>query len=149
MQTLADRLAQPDMKGLADSQAAEKLNAPDTSLQGIVTWESTQIGPGTIMEKFGPVAGAAFLEQITAAAANNAVLKWGLNILNDRSFDLSLQVSRDQVDALVQSGLMTQVQRDALLKTSSRVRYPSWAEANNMAGKVDARAVGVARGAKP
>lgn len=149
MQTLADRLAQPDMQGLADWQAANKLNAPDPSLSAVVEWAPTQIGPGTILEKFGPVAGATFLEQITAAAASNPVLKWGLNILNDRSFDLSLQVSRDQVDGLVQAGLMTADQRSSLLAISRRERRLSWAEANNMVGKIDARSVGIARGGQP
>lgn len=149
MQTLADRLAQPDIKGLADWQVVEKLNKPDLSLSAIVEWAPTQIGPGTILDKFGPVAGAAFLDQITAAAANNPVLKWGLNILLGNGVDLSLQASRDQVDALVQAGLMTPAQRISLLSISRRDRYPSWAEANDMVGKFDARSIGIMRGGKP
>jgi hypothetical protein len=41
---------------------------------------------------------------------------------------------------------MTTAQRNALFLLSRRERHPSWAEANNI--NVDARAVGIARGAK-
>lgn len=149
MQTLADRLAQPDMQPLADWQAADKLNAPDASLPAIVEWEKTALGYGSILVALGAARGAAVLSQIEAGAASNPVFKWGLEILRQSSFDLSLPVTRDTANGLVMASIITADERDKFFALSKRQRYPSWAEANDMIGKVTARSVGIARGGEP
>ena len=146
MTALALRLAQTDLASLPDWAAANALNAPDPSLPVVVSWEPTALGIGGVMDALGPQAGAAMLDTLTALAASTAVLRWGLRALEQNGLDLSLVNTRAQIDALVISGVVTAAQRDALFALSRRERRPSWAEFNNI--KVDARAVGIARGAK-
>lgn len=146
MTLLADRLAQPDVASLPDWQAADILNAPDPSAQPIVEWAPTQLGVGSILAALGAAAGANLLTQIEAGAATNAVLKWGLEILRSGNFDLSLQVTRDTIEGLMQAGMITAAQRDAFFALSRRDRRPSWAEVNQII--VNAREVGLARGGK-
>jgi hypothetical protein len=98
------------------------------------------------MDALGPEAGAALLDTLTALAASNAVLRWGLRALEQNGLDFSLPSARSEIDALVLSGVMTEAQRDALFALSRRERHPSWSEYHGV--KVDARAVGIARGAK-
>lgn len=147
MSALQDRLAQPDVASLPDWAVALLLNQPDPTAPVIIEWAPTQIGIGSVLATLGAVPGAFVLSQIEAGAATNPVLKWGLEILRSGHFDLSLQVTRDTLDGLVLAGLMTAAQRDAFFTLSRRERRPSWAEQNNIV--VDARAVGLARGAKP
>lgn len=149
MGSLADRLKQPDVSGLPDWEAASVLNSPDNSLPAIVEWLPTQIGLGSVLAKLGVIDGANFLTRIKNGAAENPVLEWGLEILRTKSFDLSDPVARQAVDGLVQDGLITSDQRDKLFSISKRERHPSWAEYNNMIGKITAREIGIARGAKP
>jgi len=149
MGSLADRLKQPDVSGLPDWEAASVLNSPDNSLPAIVEWLPTQIGLGTVMAALGAQPGALLLSQIESLASSQPVMKWGLEVLRSGSFDLSLPVARDTVDGLVQAGMITTAQRDQFFAISRRERRPSWAEANNMIGKITAREIGIARGAKP
>lgn len=145
MQTLAERLAEPDMAALTDWEAAAKLNQPDNTLPAVVTWTQTEIGVGTVLDVLGPSAGAALLD--TLAASSDSVLRWGMKIIESSRLDLSKPTARAQLDALVTAGALTADQRDAMFAVSKRERYPSWAEANNT--PVDARAVGLARGGQP
>jgi len=138
---------QPDVASLPDWAAALLLNQPDPAAPVIIEWEPTQIGIGSVLATLGAVPGATVLSQIEAGAATNPVLKWGLEILRSGRIDLSLQVTRDTLDGLMFAGLLTTAQRDAFFALSRRERHPSWAEQNNIV--VDARAVGLARGAKP
>jgi hypothetical protein len=146
MTTLALRLTQPDLASLPDWAASDALNAPDPSLPVVVSWEPTALGIGGVMDALGPEAGAALLDTLTALAASNAVLRWGLRALEQNGLDFSLPSARSEIDALVLSGVMTEAQRDALFALSRRERHPSWSEYHGV--KVDARAVGIARGAK-
>jgi len=143
-QTLAQRLAEPDMIGLPDWQAADTLNQPDNTLPVIVSWQTTTIGPGTLMATLGPSDAAVLLNSIEAAGATDPVMKWGLRVIEMGVFDIAQQASRDQLEAMVTAGAITAVQRDDLFALSKRERYPSWAEYNDT--YVDARAVGIARG---
>lgn len=145
-QLLVARVAQPDLASLPDWQVAAILNAPDPSATPIIEWAQTQIGIGSVLATLGATAGANLLSQIEAASATNAVLKWGLEILRSGNFDLSLQVTRDTIEGLMQAGMITAAQRDAFFALSRRDRRPSWAEFNQV--KVDAREVGLARGGK-
>lgn len=143
-QTLEERLAEPDMVGLPDWEAADRLNQPDQTLPVIVTWQKTEVGPGTIMNALGPADGAALLD--TIKASTDPVMKWGLQVVETGKLDISLQSTRAQLDSLVTAGVLTTSQRDSLFALSYTERHPSWAEANNTF--VDARAVGLARGGK-
>jgi len=144
-QTLAERLAEPDMQGLPDWKAANKLNAPDPTQPVIVEWQTTNTGPGSIMNTLGPSEGAALLD--TIKASTDPVMRWGLQIVETGKLDIGAASTRAQIDSLVAAGALTDAQRDALFALSKTERYPSWAEANNTF--VDARAVGIARGGKP
>lgn len=144
-QTLAERLAEPDMQGLPDWEAANKLNAPDTTLPVIVEWQTTYVGPGSIMDALGPSEGAALLDVIKAST--DPVMRWGLQVVETGKLDIGLASTRAQLDALVTAGVLTSAQRDTLFALSKTERYPSWAEANDTF--VDARAVGIARGGRP
>jgi hypothetical protein len=144
-QTLAERLAEPDMQGIPDWQAATVLNAPDTSLPVIVDWQTTYVGPGSIMAALGPTEGAALLD--TIKASTDPVMRWGLQVVETGKLDIGLASTRAQIDALVVAGTLTSAQRDILFALSKTERYPSWAEFNNTF--VDARSVGIARGGKP
>jgi hypothetical protein len=143
-QTLAQRLTEPDMVGLPDWQAADELNKPDSTLPIIASWETTTIGPGTLMATLGPSDAATLLNGIEAAGATDPVMKWGLRVIEMGVFDVAQQASRDQLEAMVTAGAITAAQRDLLFALSKRERYPSWAEYNDTF--VDARAVGIARG---
>jgi hypothetical protein len=141
-QTLAERLAEPDMVNLPDWQAADQLNQPDLALPVVVEWKDTEVGPGTIMDALGPAAGAGLLE--TISASTDPVMKWGLRVVETGKLNIGLASTRAQLEALVTAGALTSQQRDALFALSKTERHPSWAEAN--ATFVDARAVGLARG---
>jgi hypothetical protein len=143
---LMTRLAQADVSDLPDWAAAEVLNAPDAALPVVVTWERTNTGVGSILRALGPQDGAVLLDNLAAMATTDVVLRWGLRTLERGVLDLSLPSTRAQIDALLTAGAMTTAQRNALFLLSRRERHPSWAEANNI--NVDARAVGIARGAK-
>lgn len=147
MSALSDRLKKPDVSSLPDWEAAGVLNSPDDTLPVVVEWEPTQIGIGHVMTALGAQPGALLLSQIEALASSQPVMKWGLEVLRSGNFNLSLPVARDTVEGLVQSGLITELQRDQFYSFSRRERHPSWAEANGVT--VDARSVGIARGAKP
>ena len=144
-QTLVERLAEPDMQGLPDWEAANKLNAPDPTLPVIVEWQTTYVGPGSIMDALGPSEGAALLDVIKAST--DPVMRWGLQVVETGKLDIGLASTRAQLDALVTAGVLTSAQRDTLFALSKTERYPSWAEANDTF--VDARAVGIARGGRP
>jgi hypothetical protein len=146
MRALTTRLALSDVVSLPDWAAADVLNAPDITLPAVVSWERTALGIGSIMDALGPQDGAALLDKVQALASTNAVLRWGFRALESSGLDLSFSSTRAQFDALTAAGLMTAFQRDALFALSKRERHPSWAEFHNI--KVDARAVGLARGAK-
>jgi hypothetical protein len=143
-QTLAQRLAESDMANLPDWQAADELNKPDSRLPVVVSWQTTTIGPGTLMAALGPADAAVLLNSIEAAGATDPVMKWGLKVIEMGVFDVAQQASRDQLEAMVTAGAITAAQRDLLFALSKRERYQSWSEYNDT--YVDARAVGIARG---
>jgi hypothetical protein len=140
------RLAQADVASLPDWAAAEVLNAPDATLPIVVTWEPTSTGIGGVMDALGPHAGAALLDALASLAPSNPTLRWGLRVLESGGLDFSLASTRAQIDAMVVNEVMTGEQRDRLFSLSRRERHPSWAEFHGVT--VDARAVGIARGAK-
>ena len=144
--TLADRLAQPDLAGLPDWQAAAALNEPDPALPAVETWEKTQLGIGSILDALGPTAGATFLDALEVLAETTPVVRWGLELIRGSGLDLSRPSARAQLEVLVAGRILQPAEGEALLALSRRTRHPSWAEANGVV--VDARAVGLARGGR-
>lgn len=145
--TLQERLQLADVAALPDWAAASVLNAPDPTLPVITTWADTNIDPGTIMDILGATTGAQILNTLEQLSSSNAVVKWGMRVLEGRrGLNMALETSREQMQSFVDSGLITIEQRDLLYNLSKRERYPSWAEANGI--NVTARSVGLARGAK-
>ena len=144
--TLADRLAQPDLAGLPDWQAAAALNEPDPALPAVETWEKTQLGIGSILDALGPTAGATFLDALEVLAETTPVVRWGLELIRGSGLDLSRPSARAQLEVLVAGRILQPAEGEALLALSRRTRHPSWAEAHGVA--VDARAVGLARGGR-
>lgn len=144
--TLQERLQLADVAALPDWAAARDLNLPDPTLPVIVSWEETKIDPGTVMDLLGAEVGANILNTLEQLAASNAVIKWGMRILQNRGLNMALETTRQQMQDFVNIGLITAAQRDLLYGLSRRERYPSWAEANGI--NVTARSVGLARGAK-
>ena len=143
-QSLTERLSSPDMQGLPDWEAANKLNQSDATLPVIIEWKTTSIGPGSIMDALGPTEGAALLDVIKAST--DPVMRWGLQVVETGKLDIGLASTRAQIDALVAAGALTSDQRNTLFALSKTERHPSWSEANNVF--VDARQVGIARGGK-
>ena len=143
-QSLTERLSSPDMQGLPDWEAANKLNQSDATLPVIIEWKTTSIGPGSIMDALGPTEGAALLDVIKAST--DPVMRWGLQVVETGKLDIGLASTRAQIDALVAAGALTSDQKDTLFALSKIERHPSWSEANNVF--VDARQVGIARGGK-
>jgi hypothetical protein len=146
MGTLSARLANPDVADLPDWAAAAALNEPDATLPVVVTWEPTRTGIGGVMDALGPQEGAALLDTLASMATDSPTLRWGLRVLEQNDLDFSLTSTRSAIDALVIGDVMTEAQRDAFFALSRRSRHPSWSEYHGV--KVDARAVGIARGAK-
>jgi hypothetical protein len=142
--SLAERLQEDDVKDLPDWAASELLNASDASLPIIVSWEPTQIGIGQIMTTLGAVEGAALLDQLVVVAEEDAVVRWGLKVMESSGLDLSLQTTREQISDLVTANLITEVQKESLFALSKKERHPSWSEYNQV--EVTARTVGLARG---
>ena len=147
--TLEQKVLDQALINLPDWQVAEILTNPDPNLPAIVEWKSTQIGIGSVMLALGPAAGADFLDSLENMAQQNNTIKWALKVLENSNLDLGEAEVRQQILALSQNptNILTETQVEQLFSLSRRTRYPSWAEFNNI--HVDARAVGLARGAKP
>jgi hypothetical protein len=146
METLAQRLARPDVASLPDWAAAAALNQPDPTLPAVETWEPTKIGIGAILDTLGPSAGARFLDALETLAETTPVVRWGLELIRGPGLDLSRPSARSQLEVLVAGRILQPAEGEALLALSRRTRHPSWAEANGVV--VDARAVGLARGGR-
>jgi hypothetical protein len=130
---------------LPDWAAANVLNAPDSTLPVVVSWEPTSLGVGSIMDTLGVEEGAALLN--TFEASSDPVMKWGLRVIEAGQLDVARVSTRTQIQALVSAGVLTSVQQESLFALSRRERYPSWAEVAGIT--VDPRVVSLARGGKP
>ena len=142
---LQERLQQPDVVNLPDWAAANILNAPDSTLPVVVSWEPTSLGVGSIMDTLGVEEGAALLNNFEASS--DPVMKWGLRVIEAGELDVARVSTRTQIQALVSAGVLTSVQQESLFALSRRERYPSWAEVAGIT--VDPRVVSLARGGKP
>ena len=74
------------------------------------------IGYGTVLEALGAEAGAAFLDALTALAANgtSSPVKWALKLLDRGELNIGSSATRAQLDALAAVSVMPQAVADAL-----------------------------------
>lgn len=72
------------------------------------------IGYGTVLEVLGAEAGSAFLDGLTALAANSSPVKWALKLLDRGELNIGAAATQSQLDALASAGVMPQAVADAL-----------------------------------
>lgn len=149
MATLTERLAEQDVADLADWQAAEILTAPDAALPTRRVDVQTHDVRGALL------ASGEWPAIVMAAEAGSGALAEvrGLCILVRDTLMLTTIIETSNparyaataaaLAGLVAAGLVTQATADALLAMADQPQ--SWAQANGVT--VDARAVGLARGA--
>lgn len=147
MTALATKVAEPAYIGLPDWQVADLLNAPDTALP-VVYCDVATADAREIMLATGEWAA------IILAPQNMGIpleLRGACIVVRDtitltsavRTSVASIRAAvNTALGGLVLAGIITQGTLDAV--SSLMKRHPSWAEANGV--KVDARAVGLARG---
>ena len=147
MSALTERLLEPDIASLPDWQAAMALTQPDPRLPLAFAavaardvrrvmilsgaWPAIVMGAQSAASQ--PVRGACLTMQDTLDAFETI----------DCADPNIRQAISGVLDALLAAGVLTQAQHDAVAALMQRPQ--SWAQANNVA--VDARAVGLARGA--
>jgi hypothetical protein len=149
MSTLADRLAEPDMEGLSDTDAAAALNAPDPENGTVPVNVPTHEARGLLL-----TTGEWPAIVMAAEDASVPTQVRGLCILVRDTLTLTQELETTNpvrygailtvLNGLVQAELISVDTRDALLALAERPR--SWAEANGWPQGVTARDVGLARG---
>ena len=72
------------------------------------------VGYGTVLDTLGADAGAAFLDGLTALAANSSPVKWALKLLDRGELNIGAEATRGQLDALAAGGVMPQAVAEAL-----------------------------------
>lgn len=72
------------------------------------------VGYGTVMDTLGADNGAAFLDGLTAVAANSSPVKWALKLLDRGELNIGAAATQAQLDALVTAGVMPQAVADTL-----------------------------------
>ena len=111
--TLHDEiLSRPDC---ADALALRDCGAIATILStGRTKVVDLNIGYGTVLEVLGAEAGSAFLDGLTALAANSSPVKWALKLLDRGELNIGAAATQSQLDALVTAGVVPQAVADAL-----------------------------------
>lgn len=79
-----------------DSQAVA-----DALSVGRVKLVERMISIGTVLKYLGPANGAALLDQMEAMRATNPTIKWGWYLLERGELDVSLESTREMLDALL------------------------------------------------
>jgi hypothetical protein len=146
MTVLSDRLQQPDMTALSDTQAANALNAPDTALPAVpVEFSCRAIAESAVLS--GELAllrivaargeiPADLTPNSTAIPLPTQAIATILTMLDAVDRDLrvdpataggQIQVMLDAIEAM---GLLSSVTKAAILSKASR--SPSWAEAHGV-----------------
>lgn len=150
MLLLAQRLAEPDVASLPDWQAAEALNLPDLSLPQVwmpVTCARIRaylLASGSVWAKLKFARSDSALTEETRKIAETVYDALDLLTHIDLSNASYRSLVENNLASLVDAGVMSQSDLDGLLALGRR--HPTWAEANNVL--VDARSVGLARGAR-
>ena len=148
MQTLNDRLLQPDLVALPDWRAAEILNAKDTSL----AWIAQPIQVRDVLYHlmaWGIYSQLQFLAKRGSDAGAELAIKVLANIEPATAPFSTLDITKPEIialfnamgAALIQAGILTQAQFDFLWNL--RMVPQSWAEVNGV--EVTATTVGEAR----
>jgi len=144
--SLIDRVLQEDVKYLPDWAVADILNRPDPSLPEITEYQERLFGVGTILTVLGVDAGVQFLDALEAASSKSPAIRWAMMLLKGNGIDAANPVVRQQIDSLVDTGVLSKASADSLKALGEVKRFPSWAEYNGI--EVTARTVGLARGGK-
>ena len=92
-----------------DQAVADALNAAGAGME----LRSRLIGYGAVLAELGPVAGAAVLDKLDAAAAQSSPLKWAMKLLDTGTLDIGVPVTQAQIQAM-RGGLLTDAEADAL-----------------------------------
>jgi hypothetical protein len=139
---LIQRISQQDVVALPDWRVAEILNSPDTTLPIITEWKKTELGFGSVLSALGINEGSDVLDNLFSIPQ----MKWAFKVLEQGNLDISLSVTRQQIQQLSDPplNLLTSEQVDSILNLSKSERFPSWSEYHNI--YVDARIIGIARG---
>lgn len=148
MTTLAARLAQPDMQGLPDWQAAQILNEPDEDLPlrrvAVSTRDAQEVllltgeWPAVLLtadNTSAPVAVRAACITLRDTIRQSSTIRADVPPI--------YAATAAVLGGLVAAGVLTQATVNALLALADRPQ--SWAEANGV--EATARSVGLARGA--
>lgn len=98
-----------ELAGLSDNDAASVLND-----KRFLVVRERFINARTVLNECGPVAGAAILDKLEAAAAQSSPLRWALRFLAADGIDIGAASTREQVDALVLAGVLTLDEGEAL-----------------------------------
>jgi hypothetical protein len=146
MASLIDRVLQEDVRDLPDWAVADILNRPDPSLPQIIEYQERLFGVGTILTILGMDVGVQVLDALESASSDSTTIRWAMVLLKGNGIDAGNPVVRQQIDSLVDKGVLSKASADALKALGEIRRFPSWAEYNGM--EVTARAVGLARGGK-
>lgn len=155
MATLAQRLAQPDVAGLGDSQAADVLNRPDAA-NGTKRVDVAAVDARDLLLRWQVVGTIGVLLTRPPAAVPDAVI--GLAVTVNETINPPPQAKgvltmslpgyyaeiSAMLDQMVVVGWITTGQKAELLALADAPR--SWAEANGFPNGVTARDVGLARG---
>jgi hypothetical protein len=92
---IRDAIIANGWQSLSAGEIAELLNVPK------VVRGSFMASLGTPMKYLGAEAGAQLLETMSTLAESNAVVKWGLKLLERGELDLGLDSTRAMLDALL------------------------------------------------
>lgn len=149
MAILAEKVAEfPE--NMPDWEIANILNAPDPTLPQVWKLVPTAHARGYLMAfngHWGDLKDARGNSNLTQTVRRVADKMYDALNMQD-SIDLTNETYRtvvqNDLDTLVQAGVLTQAAKDGLLNLGKRKQ--SWAEANGV--EVTARTVGLARGAK-
>ena len=87
---------------MTDQEVADSINAPTRTVV-----ESKTVGALGIMREVGPASGAAILDKLEAASAQDSRLKWFLRELTTNGVDVGHPATRQTVDDLVLVGVLT------------------------------------------
>ena len=108
-----------ELTGLTDVGITSLLNAPRYTAVA-----ERFITARTILNECGPVAGAAILDKLEAAAAMSSPLKWAMKFLLSDGIDIGATSTRAQIDALAAAGVLTvdesKLLQDMALQPASR-----------------------------
>lgn len=72
------------------------------------------IGYGTVLDTLGADAGAAFLDGLTALAANSSPVKWALKLLDRGELNIGAAATQQQLDMLASVGVIPVEAAEAL-----------------------------------